>query len=99
MRRICRDLDRVLVPVMMFLLQERCERRLLNETLRGPTAEVEYSRDARIDHDIHHIEHVLDRVEEKIVLLLKPRSSNSNRKSAIGNPRAEDRHFRFVRRR
>jgi hypothetical protein len=38
-----RDLNRVLVPVMMFLLQERRERRLLNKTLRGPAAEIEYA--------------------------------------------------------
>ena len=39
---IGRDLNRILVSVMMFLLQERRQRRLLNKTLSGAAAEVEY---------------------------------------------------------
>src|SRR6185369_16938770 len=99
MRSVSRDLDRVLVPVMMFLLQKRRERRLLNETLRRPTTEIENSRDARVDHHVHHVEHVLNRVEEKSILLLKTRPRNPNRQTTISNRRTEDRHFRLIRRR
>jgi hypothetical protein len=40
MRCVSRDLNRVLVPVMMFLLQERRHRRLLYETLRRSASEI-----------------------------------------------------------
>src|ERR1041385_8849157 len=97
MRRICRNLNRVLVPVMKFLLQERRERRLLNETLCGAAAEVEDSGNARINHHVHHVEHVLNRVEKKVVLLLKPRPGNTNSQTTVSNRRTEDRNFRLVR--
>src|SRR5215213_1568506 len=96
MRSISRDLDRVLVPVMMFLLQERRERRLLNETLGRSAAEIEYPGDTRIHHDIRHVQHVLDRVEEEVVLLLEPRPRNPDCKPTVSNRRTEDRHFRLV---
>src|SRR5678816_4548609 len=84
---------------MMLLLHERRERRLLNETLRRPTTEIENSRHTRVDHHVHHVEHVLNRVEEKSILLLKTRPRNPNRQTTISNRRTEDRHFSLVRRR
>src|ERR1044071_5323811 len=85
MRGVRRNLDRILVPVMMFLLQERRERRLLNETLRRPAAEIEYPGNTRVDHHIHHVQHILDDVEQETVLFLEARPCNSHCETTIRN--------------
>ena len=77
-------------------MQERRECRLLNKTLRCAAAETEYSGHARVNHDIHHIEHVLNDVEHEVVLLLETCACDPDGEATVGNRRTEDRHSRFV---
>src|SRR5262249_1633834 len=96
MRSVSRDLNRVLVPVMMVLLEERRERGLLDKTLRRAATEIEYSRHARVHHHGHHIKHILNHVEHETVLLLESRARNPDRQTTVSNRRTEDRHLLFV---
>src|ERR1044071_5326910 len=66
-----RDLNRVLVSVMMLLLHERRERGLLDKTLRSATTEIQDARHPRVSHDIHHVQHILNEIEHEVVLLFK----------------------------
>src|ERR1044072_2033137 len=82
---VSRDLNRILVPVMMLLLHERRKCSLLDKTLRGASPEIQDPRDARIRHHIHHVQHVLNEIEHKVVLLFKTCPSDTDRETAIDN--------------
>src|SRR5687768_6815003 len=81
---------------MMFFLQERRKRSLLNETLGRATTEIDDARDACLGHYIHHVEYVLDDVEEEVVLLFKSSAGDADRQATVGDCWTEDRNASFV---
>src|ERR1044072_8296963 len=87
-----RDLNRVLVSVMMLLLHERRERGLLNKTLRGATTEIQDTRHARVSHDIHHVQHVMNEIEHEVVVLYKTSPGDTECETTVDNCRTEDRY-------
>ena len=52
--------------------------------------------ETRVDHHVHHVEHVLNDVEQEVVLLLESRARDADCKTTVSNRRTEDRHSRFV---
>src|SRR5688572_32927170 len=96
MRSVCSDLNRVLMPVMVILRDERRYFRLLNKTFRCPATKIDNSSHSSASGYIHHVEDVLDNVEHEIVLLFKARGSNSHSNSAVSHCRAENWNTGFV---
>src|ERR1044072_95645 len=78
-----RDLNRVLVSVMMLLLHERRERGLLNKTLRGAATEIQDTGHARVSHDIHHAQHILNEIEHEFFLLFKPSPGDTDCETTV----------------
>src|SRR5438128_10962160 len=96
MRRIRRDLNCVLVTVMMVFEDRRRSLSLLDKTLSGAAAEIDHSGNTGPHADAHHVQNVLDDIKLKIVLLLNPCCRYPYRDAAVGNRGAKDRHARFV---
>ncbi len=89
MRGVGRDLNRILVTLMVILEDERRNLSLLNKTLRSAATEIDDSGETRAGGDVCHVEHVVDLVEDEVVLLFETRGGNSNGDAAIGDGRTD----------
>ncbi len=96
MGSVRRDLNGILMPVMMLLRQKRRDCGLLNEALGCSTAEIDDSTDTSVGHNVHHVENVLDDIEHEIILFLEAGAGDTDGKAAIGDSRTENRHARLV---
>src|SRR5215210_2986388 len=96
MRRVGRDLDRVLVTLMVVLEDERRNFCLLHKTFRRATAEIYHAREPRARSDVGHVQYVLNDVKHEVIFLFKTSGRDSDRDAAVSNCGAENRHASFI---
>src|SRR6266404_9875914 len=99
MGSIGRDLNRILVTMMMIFEDHGRHLSLLQEALARATAKIDHSGYARAHANLHHVQHVLNHVELKVVFLFKASGGNPDRNATIGNRRTENWYAGLVRRR
>ena len=78
------------MTVMMILENRSRDLRLLQEALAGSATEIDNSGNASTHADLHHVQDVLNNIEQETILLLKAGRGNANSYTAISNRGTED---------
>src|SRR5438270_89128 len=96
MRRVRRNLDRVLVPARGRLDDLRGDFGLMEKAARRAAAQVDDAGDARPRRDLREVKDVLREIELEVVLLLEARGGDADGNRTVGDARTEDGHARLV---